>query len=69
MIRHAPTNNQRAAAIFIARGYHDAFIQRLNKIYAERCQAMLYALEKHTPELKMNAMTGGSALWVTLLYT
>lgn len=65
MIRHAPTNNQRAAAIFIARGYHDAFIQRLNKIYAERCQAMLYALEKHTPELKMSAMTGGSALWVS----
>ena len=36
MMRHAPTNNQRTAALFLMLGHHDSLIRRLHKIYSCR---------------------------------
>ncbi len=65
MMRHVPTNNQRSAANFIARGHHDAFMRRLNIAYRSRCVALQSALTRHAPTLSHMPVDGGSALWVT----
>ncbi len=65
LMRHVPTNNQSAAANFIARGHHDAFMRRLNLTYRKRSEILLDALAKHAPMLSTVPVTGGSALWVT----
>lgn len=65
MMRHAPTNNQRAAANFIARGHHDAFMRRLNLAYRKRSKILETALTKYAPALSKTRVNGGSALWVT----
>jgi len=64
MIRHVPTNNQCAAANFIARGHHDAFMRRLNLAYRKRSEILQDSLAKHAPALNMMRVNGGSALWV-----
>ena len=63
MMRHVPTNNQQAAASFIAHGHQEAFVRRLNLAYRERAQALRAALTQHTPGLKPVSAQGGSALW------
>lgn len=65
MMRHVPTNNQRSAANFIAHGYHEAFVRRLNVVYRQRAAALKSALSKYVPELMQVPAQGGSALWVT----
>jgi GntR family transcriptional regulator / MocR family aminotransferase len=65
MLRHVPTNNQQAAASFIAHGHHEAFVRRLNLAYRERARVLRQALELHAPALRPMAAQGGSALWVT----
>jgi GntR family transcriptional regulator/MocR family aminotransferase len=65
MIRHVPTNNQQAAASFIAHGHQEAFVRRLNLAYRERAQVLRQALQSHAPSLHPVSAQGGSALWVT----
>lgn len=65
MMRHVPTNNQQAAASFIAHGHHEAFVRRLNLAYRERSRALRFALERHASSLIPASAGGGSALWVT----
>ncbi|TKR54550.1 PLP-dependent aminotransferase family protein [Allopusillimonas ginsengisoli] len=65
MMRHVPTNNQRAAANFIARGHHDAFMRRLNVAYQSRSEALKEALANYAPMLTATPVNGGSAIWVT----
>lgn len=65
MMRHVPTNNQRSAANFIAHGYHEAFVRRLNVVYRQRAAALQSALSRYAPELVQLPAQGGSALWVT----
>ena len=65
MVRHVPTNNQRSAANFIAHGYHEAFVRRLNVVYRQRAAALKAALSRHAPDLAQVPAQGGSALWVT----
>jgi len=64
MFRHAPANNQRAAALFISLGHYDKMIGRLHSIYKERWQAMNEAIEKHLPSLKCVPNFGGSSFWL-----
>ncbi len=64
MFRHAPANNQRAAALFISLGHYDKMIGRLHGIYKERWQAMNYCIEKHLPSLKCVPNFGGSSFWL-----
>jgi GntR family transcriptional regulator/MocR family aminotransferase len=65
MIRHVPTNNQQAAASFIAHGHQEAFVRRLNLAYRERARVLRQALEAHAPALCPVSAQGGSALWTT----
>jgi GntR family transcriptional regulator/MocR family aminotransferase len=65
MIRHVPTNNQQAAASFIAHGHQEAFVRRLNLAYRERARVLRQALEQHAPGLRPVSAQGGSALWTT----
>ncbi len=64
VMRHVATNNQIAAASFIAHGYHEAFVRRLNLAYRQRATALTDALARHAPSLEPVTVRGGSALWV-----
>jgi GntR family transcriptional regulator/MocR family aminotransferase len=65
MMRHVASNNQQAAANFIAHGFHEAHVRRLIASYRDRALALRQALADHAPELVPAAAQGGSALWVT----
>ncbi len=65
MVRHTPNNNQRAVALFLSLGYHDALIKRLERAYRLRWEAMRDALETHLPQSSRMPTFGGSSYWVT----
>lgn len=64
MLRHPPGNNQRAVALFLSLGHHDALIQRMNRAYRARWETMGGALEKHLPRAPHPPALGGSSYWV-----
>ena len=66
MLRHPPTNNEHTAALFIAHGFHEVFMRRLNIAYRERAEVLQQALRKHLPQATFRPAGGGSALWVEL---
>lgn len=63
MMRHVATNNQQAAAAFIAHGHQEAFVRRLNSAYRERAQVLRDALARYAPSIIPLSAQGGSALW------
>lgn len=65
MMRHVATNNQRAAATFIAYGHHEAFMHKLNTVYRDRSATLRASLKEHAPTLTQTPAQGGSALWVS----
>lgn len=64
MVRHAPNNNQRTAALFLSLGHHDALIRRLHKAYRTRWEIMDAALKAHLPGSTETPSFGGTAYWV-----
>jgi GntR family transcriptional regulator/MocR family aminotransferase len=64
VMRHPPANNAYAAARFIAQGYHEAFIRRLNATYRARRKALLNAMSEFLPQFEVSPSIGGSATWV-----
>jgi GntR family transcriptional regulator / MocR family aminotransferase len=64
MVRHAPNNNQRAAALFLSLGHHDTLIRRLHKAYRTRWDVMGKALADHLPMSSRNPSFGGTSYWV-----
>jgi GntR family transcriptional regulator/MocR family aminotransferase len=64
MLRHPAANNQLSVALFLARGYHDALVSKLFKIYQKRRALLVTCLEQELPELQIQASLGGSALWI-----
>lgn len=64
MLRHPPANNQRAAALFLARGHHDSLVRRLSHAYRDRWQAMGNALAQHMPESARVPTFGGTSYWI-----
>lgn len=64
MLRHAPMNNQRTVALFIARGYFDNLVKRQSDIYKARWQIMNQALQTHLPNSTKPPTFGGSSFWV-----
>lgn len=65
MVRHPPLNNQRAVALFLAQGYHDALLRRLARNFQERSEAMSAALDKYLPGSYLQP-SGGSSYWCRL---
>lgn len=64
MLRHPPGNNQRAVALFLSLGHHDALIQRMIHAYRARWERMGEALERHLPQTGHSPSVGGSSYWV-----
>ena len=64
MLRHPPGNNQRAVALFLALGHHDALVGRLHKVYAARERILRAALETHLPGWSRSPGFGGTSFWV-----
>ncbi len=64
MVRHAPNNNQRSAALFLSLGHHDALIRKLHRAYRGRWKAMGDALEKYIPASANMPSFGGTSFWV-----
>ncbi len=64
MLRHAPTNNQRALALFLALGHFDRLLRRLIDVLEERADAMQAALVRSMPAFDISCGVGGSSVWV-----
>lgn len=64
LMRHVPSNNAHIAGLFIAQGYHDAFIRKLNVTYRERRRVLLDALARWLPDCTVSQAHGGSGAWV-----
>ena len=64
MVRHAPSNNQRTAALFLSLGHHDTLIRRLHKAYRSRWDVMGKALETYLPSSTRIPSFGGTSFWV-----
>jgi GntR family transcriptional regulator / MocR family aminotransferase len=64
IMRHPPTNNQRAAALFLSLGHHDTLIRRLHKAYRTRWEVLGKALADHLPQSSRNPSFGGTSYWV-----
>jgi GntR family transcriptional regulator/MocR family aminotransferase len=64
MVRHAPNNNQRTAALFLSLGHHDMLIRRLHRAYRARWEIMGAALQKHLPNSTSIPSFGGTSFWV-----
>jgi GntR family transcriptional regulator/MocR family aminotransferase len=64
MVRHAPNNNQRTAALFLSLGHHDTLIRRLHKAYRTRWEIMGAALRAHLPVTARIPTFGGTSFWI-----
>tara|TARA_E500000331_G_scaffold357553_2_gene419669 strand:- start:584 stop:2056 length:1473 start_codon:yes stop_codon:yes gene_type:complete len=64
MLRHAPNNNQRTAALFLSLGYHDTLVNRLHRAYRERWREMGEALQTYMPNSTRQPTFGGTSFWV-----
>jgi GntR family transcriptional regulator/MocR family aminotransferase len=64
MLRHPPSNNQRAAALFLGLGHYKAHIRRLGVSLGSRAQQLDAALQKHLPEFSFLLGEGVSSCWL-----
>ncbi len=64
MLRHPPANNQRAVALFLARGHHDSLVRRLSHAYRDRWQVLGNALARYLPDSARVPSFGGTSYWV-----
>ncbi|MEM7043575.1 MAG: PLP-dependent aminotransferase family protein, partial [Pseudomonadota bacterium] len=64
MLRHPPTNNQRALALFLALGHFDRLLRKSIDVLAERAAAMRSAFEQLLPAFDVTCGVGGSSVWV-----
>jgi GntR family transcriptional regulator/MocR family aminotransferase len=64
MLRHPPANNQRAVALFLSLGHHEALVRRLSSAFAERRKRLTGALETHMPEWSVGSASGGTSVWL-----
>ncbi|MFP2768495.1 PLP-dependent aminotransferase family protein [Oceanisphaera sp. KMM 10153] len=65
MLRHPPLNNQRAVALFLAQGYHDALLRKLARVFQERGECLAQALKQHLPDC-ISSPISGSSCWLEL---
>jgi 2-aminoadipate transaminase len=57
---------QRALAEYLRRGHMGPHLEQVRRVYRERRDVMLAALERHLPECAWTLPRGGLCLWVTL---
>ncbi|MCZ4306390.1 PLP-dependent aminotransferase family protein [Zoogloeaceae bacterium G21618-S1] len=63
-LRHPTVYMQRAFALFLSLGHHDALLRRLSVAYRQRAQRLLEALKEHLPEVQATPVSGGASCWV-----
>lgn len=63
-LRHPSAYMQRAFALFLSLGHHNAMLRRLSCAHHERGQAVSTALDRHLPEFHHVPISGGSSCWV-----
>jgi len=64
MLRHPPANNQRTAALFLARGHYDSLLRREGQSLKQRWAALQDALARHMTHCRFRRTTGGTAFWI-----
>jgi GntR family transcriptional regulator / MocR family aminotransferase len=64
MLRHAPTNNQRALALFLAYGHFDRLLRKSIEVLGERAEVVKEGLQRHFPGFAFTCAAGGSSVWV-----
>ncbi|MDE1179101.1 PLP-dependent aminotransferase family protein [Paraburkholderia sp.] len=66
MIRHAPGNNQVAAALFIEQGHYDRLLNQTRQTLSKRAAALIDAVRRYLPDAVFCDPHGGSSAWVKL---
>jgi GntR family transcriptional regulator/MocR family aminotransferase len=64
ILRHAPTNNQRAMGLFIAHGHFERLAVRHRSSLEQRAARIAESLHRHLPAWRFKTPRSGSALWV-----
>jgi GntR family transcriptional regulator/MocR family aminotransferase len=64
MLRHPPANNQRAVALFLSLGHHEALVRRLSNAFEERRKRLVQAIDAFLPEWNATDSAGGTSLWL-----
>ncbi len=64
MLRHPPANNQRAVALFLSLGHHEALVRRLSSAFTERRKRLASAVNAFLPEWSLADTPGGTAVWL-----
>lgn len=64
MLRHPPANNQRAVALFLSLGHHDALVRKLSTAFAERRQRLVEATSCYMPDWRWTDSAGGTSMWL-----
>lgn len=64
MLRHPPANNQRAVALFLSLGHHEALVRKLSAAFAERRKRLVQAIDAFLPEWQATDSAGGTSLWL-----
>ena len=64
MLRHPPSNNQRAAALFLGLGHYKSHLRRVTQSLVERARLLEPALERHLPQFKRLRGGGASSYWL-----
>ncbi|MFC5384823.1 PLP-dependent aminotransferase family protein [Aquamicrobium segne] len=64
MLRHPPANNQRAVALFLSLGHHEALVRRLSDALEERRARLRQALAAYLPHWRLQHPGAGTSLWL-----
>jgi GntR family transcriptional regulator/MocR family aminotransferase len=64
MVRHPALNNQRAVALFLSLGHHDALLHRMVHVLKLRAEILARSLDRHMPEYERRGGQGGSSFWL-----
>ena len=65
MLRHPPSNNQRAMALFISLGHYWAHLRRVSQALAERAAILDRLLPQHLPMCRWQRGSGAASYWIT----
>lgn len=66
MLRHPSAFIQRAFALFLSLGHHDAQLRRIALAQRERFAIVAEAMARHAPQCAVVPITGGGSCWVRL---
>ncbi len=66
MLRHPSALVQRAFALFLSLGHHDAQMRRLAVAQRERFEVLMDAMRAHLPQCAVAPVSGGGSCWARL---